>query len=286
MAKEEKPPVSHPTPAQERLAAVLRGLREGAGLSTYALAELLGAGWSQSKVTRIENVRTVATARDAEEWAAVLGASEPVREELSHLANAASTESRSWRASHRGGLAARQQEMGGMDRRASEILHFQPSVIPGLLQCESYARRVMTLGDVTNKGGIDAAVKARMKRQAILREPGRKFRYILAESALRWRPGPKPMMQEQLGKLMAAAALPDVTLSIVPFDREARTWYGQGFAIFRLPDGPVVLAEGYTKEDFLSDPRDVEVFENVFTLLHESALHGDAALEFASSVLS
>lgn len=278
--------MSRPTPAQERLAAVLRGLREGAGLSTYALAQRLGAGWSQSKVTRIENLRTMATAHDAEEWAAALGAGESVREELSQLANAASTESRSWRVSHRGGLAARQQEMGGMDRRATEILHFQQSVIPGLLQCESYARRVMTLGDVTNKGGVDAAVKARMKRQAILREPGRRFEYILVESALRWRPGPKSMMQEQLGKLLAAAALPNVALSIIPFDREARTWYGEGFAIFRLPDGPVVLTEGYMKEDFLSDPRDVEIYEQVFALLHESALHGDAAMEFASSVLS
>ena len=172
-----------------------------------------------------------------------------------------------------------------MDRSASEILHFQPSVIPGLLQCESYARRVLTFGDVTNRGGIDAAVKARMKRQDILREPGRRFEYLLTEGALRWRPGPKSMMQGQLGKLLAAVALPNVTLSVIPFDREARTWYGQGFALFRLPDGPVVLAEGYTKEDFLADPRDVEVYEHVFTLLRESALSGDAAADFARAVM-
>ena len=58
-----------------------------------------------------------------------------------------------------------------MEQSATEILHFQPEAIPGLLQSEDYARRVLSFADVTGKGGIDAAVKERMKRQAILREP-------------------------------------------------------------------------------------------------------------------
>lgn len=272
-----------PTPAQARLIAILRGLREGAGLSTYALGERLG--WSQAKVTRLENGRTRATAADVSEWAQATGADEQVRGELSELAYAASTEARSWRVSHRGGLAARQREMGNMDRSATEILHFQPSAVPGLLQGESYARRVLTFADVTAKGGIDAAVKARMKRQAILREPGRRFEYVLTEGALRWRPGPKAVMEEQLGKLLATAALPSVSLSIIPFDREARVAYIQGFAIFRTDEGPVVLIEGYTQEDFLADPRDVEVYERTFSLLRESALTGEDAAAFARAVL-
>lgn len=272
-----------PTPAQERLSAILRGLRQGARLTTYQLAEVLG--WSQSKVTRIENGRTQATAADVDEWALATGADEPAREELSQVTYAAWTEARSWRASHRAGLAARQWEMAGMDQSATEIQHFQPSVIPGLLQAESYARRVMTFGDVTGKGGIDAAVKARMKRQAILREPGRRFDYVLTEGALRWRPGPEAVMEEQLGHLLASSSLPSVSLSVIPFDREARTWYSQGFAIFRIPEGPVVLTEGYTKEDFLADPRDVDAYERIFSLLRESALTGPDAADFARAVM-
>jgi transcriptional regulator with XRE-family HTH domain len=275
--------MSRPTPAQGRLASLLRGLREGTGLTTYALARRLG--WSQSKVTRIENGRAQATAEDAEAWAEATGAPDLVREELSQLAYAAWTETRTWRASHRHGLAARQVEMSDMERSASEILHFQPSAIPGLLQAEGYARRVLTIGDVTNRGGIDAAVKQRMKRQDILREPGRRFEYVLTEGALRWRPGPKSMMTEQLGRILAVAALPHVALSIIPFDREARTWYSQGFTIYRMTDGAQVLAEGYTKEEIFSEPRDVETYERVFALLRESALSGEAAADFARSVI-
>lgn len=272
-----------PTPAQLRLASVLRGLRNGAGMSTYTLAAALG--WSQAKVTRIENGRTKATPDDVMRIADATGASEVIRDEISQLANAAWTEMQSWRASHRAGLAARQAEMGGMDRQASEIRSFQPSVIPGLLQTEAYARRVLTLADVTNRGGIDAAVTARMKRQKILAEGGGRFNYVLTEGALRWRPGPRSMMTEQLGKLMAAAALPNVSVSVIPHDREARARYTHGFAIFYLPDGPVVVAEGYVKEDMYADPRDLDIFEQMFVLLHESALHGDAAMEFASVIL-
>jgi transcriptional regulator with XRE-family HTH domain len=276
--------MSHPpTPAQERLIAVLRGLRQGARLTTYQFAEILG--WSQSKVTRIENGRTQATAADVAEWAQAAGADDAIREELSQLAFAAFTESRSWRASHRAGLAARQREMAGMDKSATEIAHFQPSVIPGLLQSEGYARRVMTFGDVTSKGGIDAAVRERMKRQAILGAGGRRFDYVLTEGALRWRPGPKSVMEEQLGHLLAAAALPSVSLSVIPFDREARAVYLHGFAIFRGPDGPVVLTEGYTKEDFLADPRDVDAYDHIFSLLQESALTGAEAADFARVVM-
>lgn len=273
-----------PTPAQVRLLAILRGLRDGAGLTTYQLADRLG--WNQSKVTRAENGRVRLSAADVTQWAQATGADEAIREELSQLAYVAATEARSWHIGHRAGLAARQAEMGRMDHAATEIAHFQPSVIPGLLQSEGYARRIMTMADVTGKGGIDAGVKARMKRQAILREPGRRFDYVLTEGALRWRPGPAQVMEEQLGKLLAATALPAVTLSVIPFGREARAWYSQGFAIFRgMPDGPEVLTEGYTKEDFLRDERDVETYERIFALLRESALTGAEAAEFARAVM-
>lgn len=278
--------MSHPpSPARVRLAAILRGLREGAGMSTYDLRDALG--WSQTRVTRMENARgeNPPKAADVEAWARATGAPETVRDELAVLLKAAGSESMSWHVSHRGGLAARQREMSTLERSAAEIAHFQPEAIPGLLQSEGYARRVLAFADVTHKGGIDAAVRERMKRQAILRESGRRFEYVLTEGALRWRPGPEPLMVEQFGKLAAAAGFPAVTFSVIPFDREARAAYIQGFQIFRSPEGPAVLTEGYAREDFLADPRDVEIFEHEFAVLRESALAGADALDFARAVI-
>lgn len=274
-----------PSPARVRLAAVLRGLREGAGMSTYDLRDALG--WSQTRVTRMENARGEKPPKlaDVEAWARETGAPEAVRDELASLLKAAGSESMSWHVSHRGGLAARQREMAALERSATEIAHFQPEAIPGLLQSEGYARYTLAFADVTHKGGIDAAVRERMKRQAILRESGRRFEYVLVEGALRWRPGPEPLMAEQFGKLATTVALPAVTFSVIPFDREARTAYIQAFQVFRGPDGPAVLTEGYAREDFLADPREVEIFERTFAVLRESALVGADALDFARAVM-
>jgi len=184
-----------------------------------------------------------------------------------------------------GGLAARQREMGQLEHRATAIRQFQPEAIPGLLQSEGYARRVLAFADVTDKGGIDKAAKARIARQSILREPGRTFDFVLGEGALLWRPGPRELMEEQLGHLLAAAALPSVSLSVIPFDREAVTAYQHAFTIYGIPDAPTVLVEFFHGETFPSLPAEIDLYEHLFTLLKDSALHGDEALAFARSVI-
>jgi len=277
--------MSHPpSPAQQRLIALLRDLRAASGMSTYQLKDVLD--WSQAKVSRAERGEgKPLTAEEAEAWAEATGASPAAREELSALAEATWTETRSWRTSHRSGLAFRQREMGQLEHRATQIMQFQPEAIPGLLQSENYARRVLAFADVTAKGGVDAAAKARIERQAVLREPGHTFDFVLGEGALRWRPGPRELMEEQLDHLLALAALPSVSLSVIPFDREAATAYQHAFTIYRIPDAPVVLVENYHAEIFVAEPGYLATYERTFATLRASALHGDEAIAFARSVI-
>jgi transcriptional regulator with XRE-family HTH domain len=272
-----------PSPSQQRLISILRGLREGAGLTTYQLADVLG--WSQSRVTRVENGIIQASADDADAWAEATGADAGTREDLAALAYSAWNEVRSWRVSHRGGLAARQREVSQLEHRATAIRQFQPEAIPGLLQSESYAAYALAFADVTEKGGIEKGAKARIGRQAILREPGRTFDFVLGEGALRWRPGPRALMEGQLGHLLAAAALPSVSLSVIPYDREAVTGYQHAFTIYRIPDGDTVMVELFHGENFPSAPAQIELYERLFAMLKDSALHGDEALAFARSVI-
>jgi transcriptional regulator with XRE-family HTH domain len=272
-----------PSPSQQRLLSILRGLRAGARLTTYQLAERLG--WSQSRVTRIENGIIQASAEDADAWAEATGADPGTREDLAALAYSAWNEVRSWRASHRGGLAARQREVSQMEHRSTAIRQFQPEAIPGLLQSENYARHALAFADVTEKGGADKGAKARIARQAILREPGRTFDFVLGEGALRWRPGPRELMTEQLGHLLAAAAMPSVSVSVIPFDREAVQAYQHAFTIYRIPDAPTVMVEFFHGETFPARPDEIELYEGLFALFRDSALHGDEALAFARSVI-
>ncbi len=272
-----------PSPSQQRLLSILRGLRAGAGLTTYQLAERLG--WSQSRVTRIENGVIQASADDADAWAEATGADPGTRADLSALAYSAWNEVRSWRVSHRGGLAARQREVSQMEHQAAEIRQFQPEAIPGLLQSEAYARRTLELADVTGKGGADAGARARIKRQSVLRESGHAFDFVLGEGALRWRPGARELMTEQLGHLLAAASLPSVSLSVIPFDRDAVQAYQHAFTIYRIPDAPTVMVEFFHGETFPSLPAEIELYERLFANFKDSALQGDEALAFARSVI-
>jgi transcriptional regulator with XRE-family HTH domain len=273
-----------PSPSRQRLAAILRRLRDDSGMSTYQLADVLG--WTQSRVTRIERGQISVTADDANAWAEVTHASERVREELSELAYEAWTHARSWRTSHRRGLAARQREMGSLERSCPLIRQFQPEAIPGLLQSPAYARHVITMADITGQRDVDAAVEARMERQKILREPGHQFQYVLVEGALRWRPGPAEIMAEQRDHLLAAARLPGVSIAVIPFDQQARAPYIHPFTIYDSPDAPLVLIEQYTREMFIDEAPHIAVYQRTFDLLRESALTGASAADFIRSVLS
>lgn len=272
-----------PNPSHERLAAIMRRLREDSGMSTYQLAEALQ--WSQPRVSRMERGRVTATADDVEAWAGATRAGPDVRDELSRLAYEAWTEARSWRVSHRDGIAGRQRSMGETERQAVRVRHFQPEAVPGLLQAPAYARRVIEMADVTGQRDIDAAVSARMERQRVLRDPDRDFRWVLTEGALRWRPGAPGVMAEQREHLLLAAALKAVDLAVIPYDREAREAYIHPFTVYDLPGAPMVLTEQYSRETEISDPGEVAVYERVFATLRESALSGDEALEFIRSVM-
>jgi transcriptional regulator with XRE-family HTH domain len=276
--------MSQPSPSQQRLAAILRRLRDDAGLSTYQLSEVLG--WSQSRVTRIERARIVPTAGDVEAWAQATNAPAQAREQLSDLAYEAWTQTRSWRTSHRRGLAARQREMAELERSCTGLRHFQPEAIPGLLQAPAYAREVLRMADVTEQRDVDAAVAARMERQKVLRQRGREFRYVLTEGALLWRPGPPEIMAAQRDHLLAAAEFAAVAIAAIPYDQQARAPYIHPFMIFDLPEGPLVVTEQYAGETFNSDARDVEVYEQAFATLAGSALTGAEALEFIRSTMA
>src|SRR5258707_15807918 len=105
-----------------RLAAELRELREGTGLS----AERFGKprGWSQSKGAKIENGRPVPSTADIEAWVAAVGRPERA-DELVALAEAVGNETRRWAATRHGTLAARTREAGQAEAQAEVVRVFQ-----------------------------------------------------------------------------------------------------------------------------------------------------------------
>ena len=83
-----------------------------------------------------------------------------------------------------------QDQERARDAAAAVVRSFHPTVLPGLLQTADYARHVIPLADISGRVDHAAALAARIVGQAVLREPGRRFDFLIAEHVLSWEPAP------------------------------------------------------------------------------------------------
>ncbi|MCW2879624.1 MAG: hypothetical protein JWQ95_3724, partial [Sphaerisporangium sp.] len=192
------------------LGAQLRHLREAAHLSGKDLAARLR--WQASKVSRIENARQSASEDDVVVWGQAVQAPREVIDELIAHSLALLERQDSWRQRHKSGLAALQEDVRDLESRTKLFRVFEPGVVIGLLQTAEYARNIFSkvrrlYGSADD---IDAAIRVRMRRQDILYDPARRFRFLLPEAVLRYRLAPDDVMRGQLDRLLAVTTLPNV----------------------------------------------------------------------------
>ena len=267
-------PRQHLSPDRHRLAAALKQIREGTGLSAERFGE--PHGWSQGKVSKIENGRTVPSPEDVETWTSA--ASHPeLAAELMALAESLGAQTRGYGGRRRGTLAARAEEAGVAESLATVVRVFQSAIIPGLLQTADYARCVIEMLNVPDEE-IAPAVNARMQRQDALYQQGRRFEFVLTEGALRWRPGSLEMMNAQYDRLIRVAGAGSVGLRVLPFAVQAPAFYDNPFTIYEIPDDPTVLVEGTPREQIYREERDLEVCRSAFAQCWDAALDGRAAV--------
>ncbi|GIH79485.1 helix-turn-helix domain-containing protein [Planobispora longispora] len=260
--------------ARADLGMQLRQLRETARLSGKDLAERLG--WQASKVSRLENARQTPTEDDIAQWGRVTGASPELVEELAEQLDALMERQDSWRQRHRSGLAALQEDIRDLEARTTTFRVFEPGVVIGLLQTTEYARSIFTrikrLYNAPDE--IDAAILVRMRRQEILYDQRKRFRFILPEAVLRYRLAPLDVMRGQLDRLLAVTALPNVEFGVVPFEATLPSALLNGFWIY---DQDHVAVPTRTRDLILRDPEDITFYERAFDEFCEVAVfHGEA----------
>lgn len=253
---------------KDELAAALREARRAAGLTGERLAARCGI--SQSKISKIETGKAVATATDVERILTALGTADDRIAELTALARLANTEFQSVRASLRRGLHHKQRELAGLESGARHIRFFLPLMITGLLQTAEYARASMA----NFPGDHPQAVARRLDRQAVLYDPARRFTFILTEAAARWQLCEPQVMAVQMGRLASLSELPNIRLGVIPLDA-------------RVPDGPLNTFTVYdertaTAETFggvimMRDPRDIAYHLELFAFFERHAVTGGEA---------
>ncbi|MFB9249014.1 Scr1 family TA system antitoxin-like transcriptional regulator [Sphaerisporangium melleum] len=118
------------------------------------------------------------------------------------------------------------------ERRATAIQTWDPLLVPGIFQTESYARRVFTRAPDATPEMVEERVAGRMQRKNVLSQENPPLILSLIDEGVLRRPiGGKDVMREQMRHLLEIAAHPRVTIQIVPFDAEAIPGLLAGFVI-------------------------------------------------------
>lgn len=267
------------SPERERLAAGLKALREDSTLSTTRLAERLG--WSQSKVSKTENGRTLPSSADVAAWAVATGAAPQLREELVALTATAELQAAEWRRELAPGRVRVQQEIAQLATAASTIRTFAHDVIPGLAQTAPYAAAMFRLG--RRLGPADEVpedvVAARLAIQDVLEDKSKTFHLVMSETAVRRRLVTVPEMAAQLEHLLELDRRPNVTVGVIPFDAHETVHQYHAFTVLGDPelDGQaLVLAETVTRGLRVRAADEVADYLTHFAELRDEALTGEA----------
>jgi hypothetical protein len=181
----------------------------------------------------------------------------------------------------------------GLEAEATSIRTFQPSVVPGLLQTEDYARAVHdaadpepTIQELTPER-VEQRVAARLRRQRLLTEINPLgFWAVLDEAVLHRVVGSPRVMEAQLGHIVELSALQNLTIQIVSYIAGAHPAPGSMFNILTfsaaVPD--VVYVEGLAGWIYVERPEDVSRYSRVFDRLREMALDERQSIDLITKV--
>jgi transcriptional regulator with XRE-family HTH domain len=285
--------LSEPVPparALERLGRQLRALRLKAGLSGDQLAERIGT--SQSRVSRTELAKFRASLDMVRRWLDATEADEAERQELLKLAEQSLVEMESYRYIFRGSLDTGQQIALQQEDVSARIRHFQPFMIPGLLQTPTYARAVLTAGRVADETGLEEAIQTRMKRGERIRESGAAaYHVVLMEQALRWRPvGITQADQVEARRhVLDVATAEHIALQVIPLDAPTAKLPLCGFVIteFRAETGesPIAQVELPPVDLTFHGEKDLAAFELLWLAMCEAALSPQESTRYLRQLL-
>ncbi|MCL6302605.1 helix-turn-helix domain-containing protein [Streptomyces kronopolitis] len=247
----------------------LRISRPGGRLTGPQLAQLLG--WAHSKIYKLENGKQTASTEDLRAWADATGQPEAFAELHARLQGFES-QIRSWRRQLASGHRPVQENWNSEIARTKVIYSWQESIVEGMLQTADYARHIFTrYAELQNSPrDTDDAVRARLRRQELLYQPGRKFRIIMWEAALYARICPTPVHAAQLDRLIGVIGLDTVELGIVPFSASLKIATANGFYVL---DNRLAVTEDWHAELWLEDAETIALYLNVWNTLRKSAVY-------------
>lgn len=232
------------------LGAEFRRLREAAGITPEQAGYEIRA--SRSKISRMETGQVGFKPRDVADLLTLYGVGdEQVRSRFLDLTRQSSQPD--WWSEYGHVLPDWFESYLGLESASSAIRSFEIQFVYGLFQTGDYARAVTRLGhQAASDAEVERRVELRLRRQELLARASRpRIWSVMDEAVLRRPVGGRAVMRAQLRRLVEVAAMPRVTVQVVPFARGGHAGASGSFSIVRfeerdLPD--MVYVEQLTSE--------------------------------------
>lgn len=263
-----------PTVRLRRLASELRRLRAAAGHTRDDVAERTAI--NAATLYRIETAKVRPQRRTLTALLDLYEVTDPgERADLIALSRHAAQ--LGWLQAYESELPELYTTYISFEAEARSVRNFESLFIPGLLQTKDYARAVI-------KGALPAATEdsletfyqARIQRQGVLsKQDSLQLWAILDEAALHRVVGSRTTMTAQLQALVEAAALPNVTLQVIPFTAGAHPGMPGSFVVMDFPDPAdpaLIYIDSMAGDLFLEREPEVRRYTTTFEHLQAAAL--------------
>ncbi|MFI1731964.1 helix-turn-helix domain-containing protein [Streptomyces acidicola] len=271
---------------QKRLGAELRKLRENAGISIDAAAQVLECG--KAKISRME---TGLNGVRAAELKALLHAYGVEDEALARALADMAREGRrrNWWNRYGEVLSGGFADLVELESKAVSLHSWETILVPGLLQTPDYMRVLFQRGRLeAPEAELEEHVRGRTLRQQILDDRARvpELWVVFYEAVLHAKFGGPEVMRGQLTHLAYMAQSEHVTIQVLPFTTDSHRGVNGPFGIVGMPDpeADVVRTETAMSTLYVEDDVQVAAYRLLFDQLRAVALGPGQSLDLIRSL--
>ncbi|AWL38044.1 MULTISPECIES: helix-turn-helix transcriptional regulator [unclassified Streptomyces] len=180
------------------------------------------------------------------------------------------------------------RDLAKLEARSVELLAYGNSSFHGLLQSAEYARALFAMRQPAYpQDEIERGVAARVARQAIYeRTPAPTLGFVQEEVVLRRPLGGKMVLRRQLERLLKSSELRNVTIQVMPMDREEHAGVDGEIQVLKFKDGTAVgRSEGAFGGRPVSDPKQLRILELRYGMIRAQALTPRESTAFIERML-
>ncbi|GLV78812.1 Scr1 family TA system antitoxin-like transcriptional regulator [Streptomyces hygroscopicus] len=270
MAQSKKKDSAPPT--VQYFAAVLRLLRERAGLTQDELGALMN--YTGSAVSAVETCAKPPTDEFIDAAEKALDAGGLLRSAIKYLKLER--------------YPAHFQGFVQLEQEALRVSSYCTQLIDGLLQTEGYAREVLKAAfPPLEPDEVEALTQARMDRKALLdRKPMAVVNVILDEPALRRQLGGPEIMGAQHAYLIECAARPNVVIQVLPMSPGGHAGLQGPMKLVETADqAALAYTESHGKSTLISKPNEAAVLARRYAMIRSQALGPEESVSFIEQLM-